>query len=198
MQPDYAYRTFLTVGLLLFLPVGLYYRIRSQATREKLDRRQEGWFILATLRPIGLIFMASSITYLVNPQRMAWSSLPLPAWVRWGGAGLWIVAAGLTFWTFHTLGRNLTDTVVTRQAHTLVTRGPYRWIRHPFYDSVALMALASSLIAANWFLLLTGGLLFVLMAVRSRKEEQNLLARFGEPYREYRAKTGRYLPRIGH
>jgi len=64
----------------------------------------------------------------------------------------------MLLWTFQTLGPNLTDTVVTRKIHTLVTRGPYRWVRHPFYDSAALCIVANSLIAANWFLLLTGAL----------------------------------------
>ena len=64
--------------------------------------------------------------------------------------GCWLVC------TFRCLGPNLTDTVVTRQKHTLITDGPHRWIRHPFYDSAALLAVAVSLIAANWLVLVTG------------------------------------------
>jgi protein-S-isoprenylcysteine O-methyltransferase Ste14 len=105
------------------------------------------------------------------------------------------IACGLLMWTFRCLGKNLTDTVVTRQKHTLVIHGPYRWVRHPFYDSAALLMVAVSLIAANWFLLLTGGLAFVLLVLRTRTEEEKLLARFGEPYRAYMKRTGRFLPR---
>jgi protein-S-isoprenylcysteine O-methyltransferase Ste14 len=86
--------------------------------------------------------------------------------------------------------------VVTRKEHALVTSGPYRWVRHPFYDSAALLVLASALIAANWFVLLTGAIAFVLLAVRTGIEERNLLARFGENYRAYRDATGRFLPRL--
>jgi protein-S-isoprenylcysteine O-methyltransferase Ste14 len=86
--------------------------------------------------------------------------------------------------------------VVTRREHTLVTSGPYRWVRHPFYAAVALMVLANGLVAANWFLLMTGGLLFGLLAIRSRREEDNLVARFGEQYRDYIRSTGRFLPRL--
>ena len=106
-------------------------------------------------------------------------------------------ACGLLVWTFRCLGKNLTDTVVvTRQKHSLVIHGPYRWVRHPFYDSAALLMVAVSLIAANWFLLLTGGLAFVLLVVRTRTEEEKLLARFGEAYRAYMKRTGRFLPRV--
>ena len=104
-------------------------------------------------------------------------------------------ACGLLVWTFRCLGKNLTDTVVTRQQHTLVMHGPYRWVRHPFYDSAALLMVAVSLIAANWFLLLTGGLAFSLLVVRTQTEEEKLLARFGEAYRAYMERTGRFLPR---
>ena len=105
------------------------------------------------------------------------------------------MACGLLVWTFRCLGKNLTDTVVTRQQHTLVVHGPYRWVRHPFYDSAALLMVAVSLIAANWFLLLTGGLAFGLLVVRTQTEEEKLLARFGEAYRAYMKLNGRFLPR---
>ena len=196
MNHDQTFRVVLIVGALSLLPISLYYRIKSQATREKLDRRQEGLFILLTLRPVGLVGMIGLIAYMVNPSWMAWSSVTLPTWLRWIAVGIGTVAGGSLVWTLHSLGKNLTDTVVTRREHTLVTSGPYRWVRHPFYDSVALCVLANSLIAANWFLFLTGGLLFVLIIVRTRQEEEKLLARFGDAYRAYMRRTGRFLPRI--
>jgi protein-S-isoprenylcysteine O-methyltransferase Ste14 len=102
----------------------------------------------------------------------------------------------LLAWTLPNLGRNLTDTVVTRRAHTLVTKGPYRWVRHPFYDCIALLIMGTSLVAANWFLLLTGAVLFALLVVRTRTEEELLIERFGDAYRNYMGRTGRFLPRI--
>jgi len=196
LSQDQIFRLALVVGSLILFPIALYHRLRSQATGERLDRRQEGLFILLTLRPVGIIGMLGLLAYMVNPSWMAWGSVTLPGRLRWIGVGVGIVAGGLLVWTLKSLGRNLTDTVVTRREHTLVTSGPYRWVRHPFYDAVALCVLASSLAAANWFLFLTGGLALVLLIVRTRKEEELLLARFGEPYRGYMERTGRFLPRI--
>jgi protein-S-isoprenylcysteine O-methyltransferase Ste14 len=196
MAHDEIFRRTLIVSCLLVLPVGLYFRLKSQATREPLDRRQEGVFILATLRPVAAAFFAGLVLYMINPSRMAWSSLSLPVWLRYAGIGVWAAAAALLFWTFRTLGTNLTDTVVTRKAHTLVTHGPYRFIRHPFYESALLLIVASALMAANWYLLVTGAAAFTLLLVRMRIEEQKLLDRFGEPYRAYRAATGAFFPRL--
>lgn len=197
MGDDHTFRMILLVGFLIVIPIGIYHRVRSQATGEKLDRWQEGLFILLTLRPLGVAGMVGIIAYIVNPPSMAWASVPLPVWMRWTGVGLGLIAGTLLIWTFRSLGKNLTDTVVTRKDHTLVTSGPYRWVRHPFYSSVGLSVLANSLAAANWFLFLTGSLVFMLLVIRSRKEEENLVARFGGQYGEYMKRTGRFVPRIG-
>jgi len=196
MTQENAFRAALGVGFLLVLIVTGYHRIRSWASREVLDRRQEGIFILATLRPAGLLLWLGVIAYLANPAWMRWSSVALPAWLRWAGFVVFGLGLALLTWTLRGLGTNLTDTVVTRRAHTLVTEGPYRWVRHPFYDAMALLIAGIALIAANWFMLLTGAVVFSLLAVRSRTEEAHLLARFGESYRDYRERTGRFVPRL--
>ena len=196
MNEDQTFRIVLIISSLVLFPVTIYHRLKSQATREKLDRRQEGLFILFTLRPIGILCMLGLIAYMVNPSWMAWSSVHLPAWLRWAGVGVGVAAASLLVWTLRNLGPNLTDTVVTRREHTLVTSGPYRWVRHPFYDGAALAFLANSLAAANWFLFVTGGLALLLLVIRTRREEERLLSRFGDSYRAYMERTGRFLPRI--
>src|SRR5262249_48328984 len=156
------------------LPIGAYHRIRA-ATGERLDRRQEGWWILLSMRPLALATLVGIAAYIARPASMAWSSAPLPDWLRWLRVLLGIAALLLLPWTFRTLGKNLTDTVVTRHSASLVTTGPYRSVRHPFYVSFFLGAASNALITANWFIALTGISVFVLLAIRSRVEEQNLI-----------------------
>ncbi len=192
---DDTFRRILIAGCLAVVLVVLPRRIASQSTGEPLDRLQEGLFILVTLRVAALALWLGVIAYMIDPTWMAWSSMPLPVWMRWTGVGVLAVVVALLTWTLRSLGRNLTDTVVTRRAHTLVTHGPYRWVRHPFYDAMALLILAMSLVAANWYVLLTGIVVLSLIVVRTRTEEEKLLARFGEPYQAYLRHTGRFLPR---
>ena len=158
MNEESTFRAVLIVGFVTIFMITIYHRLRSWESKEPLDRRQEGVFILVT--PVVLLIGVLLLT-----------------------------------WTLRSLGVNLTDTVVTRQEHTLITHGPYRWVRHPFYDALALFVVAFALIAANWFILVAGAIVFLLLAIRSQTEEALLLARFGESYRAYRESTGRFLPR---
>jgi protein-S-isoprenylcysteine O-methyltransferase Ste14 len=197
VNDDQTFRAVLLLFFAAVLPIGVYHRLKSQATRESLDRRQEGLFILSTLRPMGAVFWFGLFAWMINPSWMAWSSVTLPVWIRWSAVVVLSLAGLMLVWTFLSLGRNLTDTVVTRQQHTLVLHGPYRWIRHPLYDSAALLIVAISAMTANWFLLATGVVILWLLVTRTRIEEANLVARFGDSYRAYMKRTGRFVPRIG-
>lgn len=197
MKPlDDLFRLIFLAILMGILPFALFHRIRSNWSGEKLDRWQEGTFILFGLRLSGLPWFIGCILWMIDPALMAWSSVPFPIWLRWCGfilVGLW----GLLFvWTFQTLGRNLTDTVVTRQEHTLVTTGPYQYVRHPFYLAIFIAVVGGSMVAANWFLLLGGLLPFAFLVARTRIEEEKLIERFGDDYRAYMARTGRFIPRF--
>ena len=194
MTDDLA-RTIILVGFVFVAPVGIYYRLRSR-TDESLDRRQEGWLILLSLRLLALAFMAGLMIFLVKPSAMAWASFNLPDWLRWSGVGLAAAASGLIIWTFRTLGHNLTDTVVTRCDATLVIDGPYRWVRHPFYLAFAIAVIANTLVTANALLAITGTAAFLVIVGRTSIEEQKLVERFGPDYLDYMRRTGRFLPRI--
>ncbi len=194
MADDQIFRLVLIAGFAIIMPAGVYFRVKSQATRESLDRRQEGLFVLATLRPLGIAYMLGLIAYMIDPASVAWSAVSLPAWVRWLGVGVGVVAGSLLIWTLHTLGKNLTDTVVTRKEHELVTGGPYRFVRHPFYCAFILSVLANSIVPANWFILLTGVSAWLVIVFRTNKEEENLIAKFGDDYRGYMERTGRFFP----
>ncbi len=196
MDLDLTFRPVVVVAFFTVIAIALPFRIKSQSTGEKLDRTQEGVFTMIALRLGGLVLWGGVIAFMINPASMAWSSLPLPATLRWSGVGLCVLTAALLIWTLRSLGKNLTDTVVTRQAHTLITRGPYQWVRHPFYDCMFLFLIGTALMTANWFVMAWGLVVFAILASRSRTEEEKLLERFGEPYRAYRARTGRFLPRV--
>ena len=196
MNDDQLFRLLLLVGFLPVLPLGVFHRLQAYRAGGAVSRRAEGTFILLTLRPIAGCAVLGSIAYLVDPAWMAWSAVPLHAAVRAAGVLCSWSGWALLAWTFHALGLNLTDTVVTRAEHTLVTHGPYRRVRHPLYTAVLLAFLGNALAAANWFLFATGALAFALLVLRTDREEAHLVARFGGAYEAYIQRTGRFLPRL--
>jgi protein-S-isoprenylcysteine O-methyltransferase Ste14 len=197
MDLDATFRPIVVVAFFAIIAIAVPFRIRSQSTGETLDRTQEGIVTMIALRLGGLVLWGSVIAYMIRPAWMSWASLPIGAPLRWTGVALCALTAALLTWTLTSLGKNLTDTVVTRQAHTLVVRGPYRWVRHPFYDCMFLFMIGTALAMANWFVAATGLAVFAILAARSQTEEEKLLERFGESYRAYRASTGKFIPGIG-
>ena len=49
--------------------------------------------------------------------------------------------------------------------------------------------IANALVAANWFLLAGGLVSFALLLWRTGREEQRLIDRFGDSYRQYMSRT---------
>lgn len=84
-----------------------------------------------------------------------------------------------------------------REGHTLVTHGPYRWVRHPMYTTIFIWGTSILLLTRNW---LIGGLslffILIIVVTRVAKEEAAMLETFGEEYERYLAHTGRFLPRF--
>jgi protein-S-isoprenylcysteine O-methyltransferase Ste14 len=80
--------------------------------------------------------------------------------------------------------------------HQLATGGPFRWVRHPIYAGLDLLALGSAL----WIPSVTMWVAFVLMAIgsdlRGRAEERLLALGFGERYRDYCRRTSRFVPGV--
>jgi protein-S-isoprenylcysteine O-methyltransferase Ste14 len=128
---------------------------------------------------------------------MEWSALPLPLWSRWMGVAVALAGFVLLQWSQISLGASWSDTPRFMEGQKLVTRGPYRWIRHPIYTAFLLILGSLFLITTNWFI----GLMWIAMtaldvAARMRAEEAMMLGQFGAPYQAYLGRTGRLLPRI--
>lgn len=148
---------------------------------------------------VGIPWLLAIISYVVKPQWVDWASFSLPPALRWVGLGLGVFSLLVIWWTELTLGENFNTTLHLRQEHTLVVSGPYRYVRHPMYTAHAIFALGLFVLAsANWLILIPGVLGFgVLMVVRVRNEEEVMSERFGDAYRQYAQRTGRFLPRLG-
>jgi len=197
MDSETPFRIALVIVILLTMTIGLYHRIRAASSGEKISHKDEGYVFFAVLRLSGLCLWIATLAYLISPSSVQWATIPIQSVFRWCGVVMGFVSSLLMYWTMSSLGKNLTDTVVTRADATLVTHGPYRLVRHPFYVTAALLMGSVTLLTANWLIGGTSLVVLVLLAVRTPKEEQRLIDKFGQQYQDYMAKTGRFFPRIG-
>ncbi len=181
----------------IFVVTGGYYRIQSQRSGEPLDRTKEGWPILIGVRLGGLLTMGCTVAWFWNPGWFQWASLATPVGARWTGVAGFAGVVGWLIWMFHSLGRNLTDTVVVRRDAEFVERGPYRLVRNPMYTGVLMVGWTLGLALGTWLLPLLASLIFGMFEVRTRIEEKYLLERFGQQYRDYMGRVGRFFPRFG-
>jgi hypothetical protein len=76
----------------------------------------------------------------------------------------------------------------------VVTGGLYAVIRHPQYSGLAVLGLGTLLFWPRFLALITYVIMLFLYAALARWEEERCLARFGDSYRQYQARTGRFLP----
>lgn len=181
--------TFLT-----FTGIRAFYQRQARHTRGQVEYR-ESRLVLAFRLVFGIPFMLLVLTYMIRPNILEWAAVPLPGWLQWLGVFLGLASLPLIWWVQDSLGSNFSTTLHLRQEHTLVTSGPYRWVRHPMYSVLFLLLVSVFLLTANW---LVGGVfllsLTLIVLFRLRKEEAVMLEKFGQEYRQYMQRTGRFLP----
>ena len=191
------FRWFALATLISTLGISTYYRHRARQESEKIPRRNERPLMVLARVVMALPLFGGILIYLANPGLMEWASFTAPLWSRWAGVGLGLVTVPSAYWVFSSIGHNISETVLTKEQHELVTHGPYRWIRHPLYTTSLVMIAAIGLMASNGFILLFGFIAFVGIEVAViPAEERVLLDTFGVKYRDYMQGTGGLFPRL--
>lgn len=122
------------------------------------------------------------------------------AHARWLDAvafGVLALGVALGLWSALRLGRGLTPSPLPNGAVDLVTKGPYRWVRHPMYTAVMLIVAGVAMRSGSVVVLAEAVALVVLFNVKARWEEHRLAETF-PGYRDHEAVTGRFLPAGRH
>jgi protein-S-isoprenylcysteine O-methyltransferase Ste14 len=120
----------------------------------------------------------------------------VPSWFvgqRVVGAGLIGLAIVLVAWAL-TFLRSWRIRAKLEPGHQLTTDGPFRFLRHPIYMALNLLALGTAL----WVPTVTVWTAFILVVIgstlRARAEEAILVRAFGAAYTDYGARTRRFIP----
>ena len=134
-----------------------------------------------------LLSLCGLVMYMGFPQQVSFGDVELFAWLRWSGIVLAVGTVLLLGWADYCLGKNLSVSLEIKDNHSLITSGPYRWIRHPIYASALLFSAALFLVSANWFVgLCFAGGIAILIASRIPREAKMMIGQFGDRYRDCR------------
>ena len=114
--------------------------------------------------------------------------LPLRLGTAWFCTGLPIALLGLVIYTMA-----IVNVATTSLDCEVVTKGAYRYSRHPMYLSSFLAFIGVGIACASWLFLLLSVAYTVLSLISVIPEERSLLEKYGDAYREYMNKTPRYI-----
>jgi protein-S-isoprenylcysteine O-methyltransferase Ste14 len=167
----------------------------SWSINEEAVEREGRWSLL--LRPIGfLFFLGLVVLYVIEPSGSDWLFLSLPSWIRWTSALLCAASILLLIWVHQNLGYHWSTTLQFKEGHTLVTSGPYKFVRHPMYSALNFFFIGSSIVSSFWpFVVLVLIMILFFLRILDR-EEAMMIEQFGDEYQTYMKRTGRYLPRL--
>jgi protein-S-isoprenylcysteine O-methyltransferase Ste14 len=196
MNAELGFRVILAVIGSVYTAIRIYYT-RKAVQWDKSFFRPRSDFRQLVFGTMGFLNIVPVVIYVFAPQEIAWAALPLPIGSRWLGVGLGLACIFLLLWVHQTLDKNFALPAVVKEHQTMVTVGPYRWVRHPMYTTLFLITIVYFLISANWFIGVTWiGWIVGTVAGMVQDEEAALVAKFGDEYRSYMQRTGRFLPRL--
>lgn len=198
MSREIEFRIALIVVALVHLALSRRQLCGEGSVRAAFGPRAEGVALAAGAGISLLIFAASAMLRLVNPDWVPWFELPLSNGLRWLGFPIMAIGAALHLWGTRHLGENLTLTISTVQNPLLVTTGPYQWVRHPLYTGGMLESLGACLLLASGIVTAGAVSFWLLVIIRTSREEALLRESFGAEYVRYAERVGRFLPRRFH
>jgi len=160
-----------------FLPMPLIMLVHREIMREEMKPHSD---IERKLYPgMWLIWLAAVIYSIFLPLRVG---------TVWFYVGLPISIVGLIVYT--TVIVSFVTTPIDKEP---LTKGLYRYSRHPMYITQSVMFIGVGIACASWVFLLFSVVYTILPFVTATSEEQHCLEKYGDSYREYMNRTPRWI-----
>lgn len=142
-----------------------------------------------------VIILAWPTAIVLGYDRPWLARLGIPGSVRL--PALAVAWAGFLFalWARAAMGRFFAPTAVVQKDHEVVDRGPFAWVRHPFYAGLWLALAAGTVVLDSVVTGLIAVLMLPLIIVIGHREEAHLVDHLGGAYKQYRRRVPAFVPR---
>lgn len=145
--------------------------------------------ILSTLTLVGLIisvFQIGTLNYKDVLQNY-----------RIIGLVIYLLFSWLQIWSYKTLGESYSQEILIFKDHKLVSKGPFKFIRHPQYLSQILADVGGAVATLSYILIPLIIIEIPFLILRAQLEEKLLEKNFKDMFLSYKKKTGFMIPFIG-
>lgn len=180
------------VSILCWFALEVSLLVRDLVRRRARPGRDRGTRLVVSVSIAGSIVVGA----LIRSQLHALDT-PAPQVLAVAGLGIIWIGLGIRIWAVLALGHSFSTFVQVEGGQPVVTRGPYRWVRHPSYAGLLLICLGLGVSFGNWLSMLVcavGPLLGLLP--RIAVEETELVRVLGARYTGYQQTTRRLVPRV--
>jgi protein-S-isoprenylcysteine O-methyltransferase Ste14 len=185
----FSFGTAITLWLFRYNP-GL---LKERMTITRLDQKawDKAW--------IALMYVVFSVWLILMPLdavRFHWSQMPV--WLQVVGAIILLYSFYLFFITFRENSYLSPMIRIQRdRGQTVVSTGPYRYVRHPMYAATLLFLIGTTLLLGSWYGLLVGLILVGGMIAGRAVLEERMLREGLEGYDSYMTQVKyRLIPHI--
>ena len=117
--------------------------------------------------------------------------------IRYIGLVVYLVFSWVQVWSFKTLGDNYSQEVILKKNHELVTKGPFKIIRHPQYLCQILLDLGAAAATLGYIVGFLALIEIPIYILRASLEDRLLAKYFAEKFSDYKKKSGFMIPFIG-
>ena len=119
-------------------------------------------------------------------------------WLQWLGIGVAVVGITATVYAQLDMGDSWRIGVDPAETTTLVRSGVFGWVRNPIFTAMLTFGLGIALVTPNVVAIAGFALLVATIELQVRVVEEPYLSTVhGAAYRDYLARVGRFVPRVG-
>jgi len=145
--------------------------------------------ILSTLALVGLIlavFQVGTLQYYADYNT-----------IRYIGLVVYLMFSWIQIWALKSLGENFSQDILIKKNHQLVTKGPFKFIRHPQYFSQILIDLGGAAATLSFIVAPLAIIQIPFIFLRASLEDKLLSKHFNDEFSSYKKKSGLIFPFVG-